>query len=530
VRVGGTWLSVPDVRQGAYLGDRVPWVKEPAALWQHLEVPTVDAHDCRQVLSELATEGVEDQATEIRVVRRLTEMAGDRGLRKKLDGMRLRTYTGWADAKAPVYAIRSRSLAQEIGQHWPVWKAPVPIDEVLPLLPALGVTLIQEDAFDREVPSAAVAANDLQADFPAIVTHLKNYLVLHNPTLHESLGATAWDELLRSDVAIGSGWAVKAKMSGRRVLRVTPPAHVFQNPLLFCAVSVDEAGTHDAGGSAIAAHLLGENANEADRAFIALAWESSFRRRDDREEVLDVDAPTAEDDADAGGDHMPNWVRGRSAAKRRAKPKSRGARRSPKEGPRTLVDLETLDMSQVSATVASDKRSGKIRYPPNKALVDPKKKKAAGAKKSSTATRAGNREYTATDREDTGYAIAEAYLREVAGLELEDIRNQDNVGADAVDRDKDIWVELKASGRDRDDVIKLERSEAKRAQEKGKRYWLVVVWNLESPRTPELLLVQDPLARLDTHIGSGIRLAGLDELADQTEGAKTWGVTGQSSR
>lgn len=515
VRVEGKWLSVPDVRQGTYLGDRVAWVKEPAALWQHLEVPIVDAHDCRRVLSELAAEGVEDQATEIRAVRRLIEMAGDRGLRKKLDGMRLRTYTGWADAKTRVYAIRSRSLAQEIGQHWPVWQAPVPIDEALPLLPALGVTLIQEDAFERDVPSAAVAANDLQADFPAIVTHLKNYLVIHNPALHESLGATAWDELLRSDVAIGSGWSVKAKTQGQKVLRVTPPAHVFRSPLLFCAVGIEEAGTHDAGGSAIAAHLLGENANEADRAFIALAWESAFRRRDDREEALDVDAPTADDDADAGGDPMPNWLRGRNAAKRRVKPKSRGARRAPKEEPRTLVDLETLDLSQVSATVASDRRSGKFRYPPNKALVDPKQKKAAGTKRSSTPTRAGNRDYTATDREDTGYAIAEAYLRELAGLELEDIRDQDNVGADAVDRGKDIWVELKASGRDRDDVIKLERSEAKRAQEKGKRYWLVVVWNLEKPRTPDLLLVQDPLARLDTYVGSGIRLAGLDELVNE---------------
>ena len=227
-----------------------------------------------------------------------------------------------------------------------------------------------------------------------------------------------------------------------------------------------------------------------------------------------MDAPSSDDAADAGEEQMPNWLRGRSVTSRRPKAKPRRTRRSQKEEPRTLVDLETFDMSHVAATVASDKRTGKFRYPSSKPLVDPKKKTASG-KKSSAAPRAGNREYTATDREDTGYAIAEAYLREVAGLELEDIRDQDNVGADAVDRDKDIWVELKASGRDRDDVIKLERSEAKRAQEKGRRYWLVVVWNLERPRTPELLLVQDPLARLDTYLGSGIRLAGLDELASE---------------
>ena len=517
VRVGGEWLSIPDVRQGAYLGERVPWVKEPAALWQHLEVPVSDAQDCRGVMSALAAERVEDQATEIRVMRRLIELAGGRGLRKQLDGMPLRTYTGWSAGKTAVYAIRSRSLAAEIGEHWPVWKAPIPIDEALPLLPVLGVNLIQEDGFERDVPSAAIAANDLQADFPAVVTNLKNYLVLHHPALHESLTGATWEGLMRADVAVGSGWAVKAKVSGRRALRVSPPAHVFREPLLFCAAGVDEAGAHDAGGSAIAAYLLGDSASEADRAFIALAWESAFRRRNDREEVLDVDAPSSDDDTDGGDDQMPNWLRGRSATRRRAKAKPRRTRRSQKEEPRTLVDLETFDMSQVAAIVASDKRTGKFRYPSSKPLVDPMKKTAPG-KKSSAASRAGNREYTATDREDTGYAIAEAYLREVAGLDLEDIRDQDNVGADAVDRDKDIWVELKASGRDRDDVIKLERSEAKRAQEKGKRYWLVVVWNLERPRTPELLLVQDPLARLDTYLGSGIRLAGLDELASESPG------------
>jgi hypothetical protein len=519
LRVGGEWLSIPDVRQGAYLGERVPWVGEPAALWQHLEVPVSDARDCRRVMTSLATDGVEDQATEVLVLRRLIELAGGRGLRKQLEGMPLNTYSGWGAGKTPVYAVRSRTLAAEMGAHWPVWKTPLSIDEVLPLLPILGVSLIRDDEFERDVPSTVVAANDLQADFPVVVTHLKNYLVLHNNALHGSIAATSWNELMQADVAVGLGWTVKAKVPGRRAIRISPRAHVFQEPLLFCAIGIDDAGAHNAGGAAIASYLLGDSASEADRSFIALAWESAFGRRNDREDVLDVDAPPGEEESDAGDDQMPNWLRGRSSTRRRAKAKPRRTHRVQKDEPRTLVDLETLDMSQVAVTVASDKRSGRLRYPSSKPLVDPKKKSASG-KKSSAASRAGNREYTATDREDTGYAIAEAYLREVVGLDLEDVRDQDNVGADAVDRKKDIWVELKVSGRDRDDVIKLERSEAKRAQEKGKRYWLVVVWNLERPRSPELLLVQDPLSRLDTYLGNGIRLAGLNELATEKPGAR----------
>jgi hypothetical protein len=270
----------------------------------------------------------------------------------------------------------------------------------------------------------------------------------------------------------------------------------------------------------MASYLLGDSAREADLSFIALAWESAFRRRNDREDVLDVDAPAGQDDAAGEGEEkMPKWLSGRNVKKRRAKARPPGVKRPQKEEPRTLVDLETLDMSRVLATIASDKRSGTFRSPSSKPLVDPKKKNSSPSGNGSPGTpRAGNRDYTDTDREDTGYAIAEAYLRDEFGFDLEDIRDQQNVGADAVDRDKDIWVELKASGRERDDVVRLERSEAKRAKEKRERYWLVVVWNLERPRTPQLLVVQDPLARLDTYLGSGIRLAGLDELAAESSG------------
>jgi hypothetical protein len=166
----------------------------------------------------------------------------------------------------------------------------------------------------------------------------------------------------------------------------------------------------------------------------------------------------------------------------------------------------------VNVTIASDDRVGKFRYLEKKKLADPKKA-SRGANAATAGTRAGDRNYTATDREDVAFAIVQAYLAETAKLDLEDLRDQDNVGADAVDRAKDIWVELKTAGRDRDDTIKLERSEAMRAKDKGDRYWLVVVWNLEKPRTPQLLIVQNPLARLDTFLGSGIKLVGLDELA-----------------
>ena len=64
--------------------------------------------------------------------------------------------------------------------------------------------------------------------------------------------------------------------------------------------------------------------------------------------------------------------------------------------------------------------------------------------------------------------------------------------------------------------MRLEPSEAERAKGKGDQYWLVLVWNLEKPRTPRVQIVQNPLARLDTFLGRGIKLVGLNELASDS--------------
>ena len=59
----------------------------------------------------------------------------------------------------------------------------------MPLPDLFGITLLTDEAFQPEVPSEAIAGTDLDADSPAIVVHLKDYLLLHHPTLHEKLTA-----------------------------------------------------------------------------------------------------------------------------------------------------------------------------------------------------------------------------------------------------------------------------------------------------------------------------------------------------
>ena len=95
------------------------------------------------------------------------------------------------------------------------------------------------------------------------------------------------------------------------------------------------------------------------------------------------------------------------------------------------------------------------------------------------------------------------------GITIDDTRNQPNVGADGVDPEQDLYFELKAHAGDPNDVVRLESSQADRAKEKQRNYWLVIASGLEEGSQPELLFIPDPLQRLDTYLGAGIRLAGI---------------------
>ena len=129
---------------------------------------------------------------------------------------------------------------------------------------------------------------------------------------------------------------------------------------------------------------------------------------------------------------------------------------------------------------------------------------------------AGARAYTDEDREDLALAIVSAALADQFGLSLDDIRDQKNVGADAVDRERDCWVELKAHGKDMPSSVRFEPSEFELADKKRGNYMLAVVWGLEAGRKPDFVLIYDPIHRLDRVITSKVQLRGIDEIVNET--------------
>jgi hypothetical protein len=512
IRWDGQWLPPKEVRCGPYIGDAVPWVGEHQPLWDTLGIAEPGVDDCRKALSHLAFSQDSDRSTEVRAYRRvLALLAADRRTIKKVRTFPLRTYRGWVEiGKTDVYAVPDTTLAAALGEHWPVWRIPLPFGEVEPLANILGVVVLGEDATRPGVPTVALAGSDLQDEFPAAVGHLQDYLVLHHLSLCEKISKDSWMRLGAARVVLGSDWSVRVTAPRRRALQLRVAAHLFRTPFLFCAIDENEAARCDAGGQAVAGYLLGSNASAQEQSVVSLAWEVAFRRRRDERDALELAPPETDEPQDMP---LPPLQRRGSSAKSRKKLNSRRGTPTPRPEPRRLVSLDELNLTNIRVTVLDSKRRSRIRATHESPLKDPKPGLANGGGSGPSDSIAVHRGYSDREREDLALNIIREILRDTHGLDLEDLRDQRNTGADAVDRQQDVWVELKAHGRDVSDTVRLEPSEAQRAREKRGKYWLVVAWNLERPRTPEYVIIPDPLYRLDAYLGRGMTLTGVRELS-----------------
>jgi hypothetical protein len=150
---------------------------------------------------------------------------------------------------------------------------------------------------------------------------------------------------------------------------------------------------------------------------------------------------------------------------------------------------------------AATKDGGKKARPLRNADKDrPKTKRPPG---SSSAPR----NYTQEEQESLGAEIC----RWVLGLdedEIVDIRNQRNVGADAVDL-LDNFYEYKVHAGPIPDVIRLEPSEIERALATS-NFFLVIIGNLQAGAgDPEVRIVTNPLDQLVLRPTTSVQYSGV---------------------
>lgn len=515
IRSGDRWLAPGEVRRGRPLSPSLGWVSSAAdRLWDFLGIQHPTAADCVEVLTAaLKEDGTAARASEISTFRRLLELQGEGKLkRSSLRKLPLRLYeSGKENARGTVYATPSAAVAEALGQRWPTWNPPLPLAELAPLLPLLDVEVIDEGNFTAEIPGHLASASfDVQDEFVAASGHLHDYLALHHPGIHERLTATRWAELRRAHVIVGSGWGIRVKAKRRRSAVLNVRAHLFREPLCLCLSHESEIDDPDTGGEAIASFVVGDAEAPEERSTVALAWSYAYRIRDRTRDEISLSLPDIEAQDAPPTKSFEEFSRKRTRPRRRRRPATKPD--APPPPPRELVDLEDLRLDEMEAVFLEDQRRTRLKVPA-KTKIDAGERTNGSRPRAAGGERSPHTAYTDRDREDTAFAIVDAVLSAERGLDLEDTRNQNGAGADAVDRRQDIWVELKAHGRDLPETLRFPSSEAARAEEKRGNYWLVVVWNLEKPRTPQFVVIPDPLYRLDTYLGRGLELTGLRDLA-----------------
>jgi hypothetical protein len=508
VRNDGNWLPPARVRRGEYLTSDLPTVHSAAQLWDLLGVREPDAQDCIDALTSLAERNDEDRSAQIRIYRRLLQLLEhERKIEKKLSAAPFFTGSGWVTGIG-VYAVANSALADALSARVPVWRPPLALEELEPLLPKLPVQPVDETLAEAEISSEAlVAGAAVRRDMPNAAEHLKNTLLVFNPTLFERVPRDAWQALAEARVALGAGWKLKLRLPGqRRAITATPPAYFFVDAGIFCALDEEEAGEMRSGGQAIASLFADAELNEADRAFIAMAWESAFRHREDEQERLDETTSGPQPDGE-DEDALPLPQRRKRLGRRRKRETAGRQQTGPAPVPpeeRELLDPSSVDLPTLQVTVLEPKQGGRLLSQRRRPLKDPDRKDDR-ERRGGEGRRAG-RPQNAKERERVGFELTEDYLHAAYGMKLTNYCDRQDIGADGVDHDQDVWVELKAHAGDAPDSVKLTASEAERAHEKRDRYWLVVASGLEKGHTPALVIVQNPLRRLNAYLGSGIRL------------------------
>lgn len=519
IRVSGTWLSPVEVRRGPPMHESVPCTSVALALLEAIGVPEPSAAECVEALEALARDMTIERTGEFRAFERLLSIAGDkpRSLRA-LKKAPLRLHSGWQRTRGAeqVFAVADPTLARQLGERWPVWDPPMPLVRLAHLVNGLGVAILDPANFEPDIPDDLLERElDRAADYQAAVDRFRRYLQIHHSELYERVGAATWRSLSDAALVVSAEWKLRVRAPGKRPERVPVRAHLFLDPNALCVVDEDQLGRRDGAGQAIAARVGGPEATEADLSTLALVWVEAYRDESAPEFDLDpLEKPEAAPD-------LADFERFRASTRKRGSrrlKRTRTMQRPPKEEPRGLHVADELDLSQIRGLLLEgDRRGTTIRLSSKDKLI-PSTKKSSRPMTQRT-VRAGNRDYTEEEKEDLALDLVATVLAMQKGLRLEDIRDQPNAGADAVDRQRDIWVELKAHGRDMPDVIRLEPSEFDLAEIKKGKYLLAIVWGLEASRRPDYVLISDPLRRLDRRISGRIHLSGIADLRRKSAGS-----------
>lgn len=525
ILANGHWYAPNQVFRGPpILGRRRPFVPQSPRfepLWQTLAVPHPEARDCLDVLRELAEKPLRDDEVGV-VIETMAVVAGELDemspqLRRRLKTLPLWIGDEWRTSR-PVYAIDDEAVATALADQVPVWQPGFALDAMQPLLAALAVTYIPPEQF-QPIASAGYGAaegDELRPRFALAVEHLRTELARRDQDLSKTL-TPSWEELAAAGLVVDRDLEVAASVAARRRLVAPTRAHIVRQPLTLFARSVDDIGSADAGGRAIASLFSG------DRQKVAWAWATMWQRAASGDAagriVLSTDSKKdAEEDDRLGKLQTQAETRRRKGAPTTGH--GRDGARAGKTGAavqiRNLKDLATVEPTEGTLVNKGAPRGG-IVVPPPRTGGGSNAGRGGGTTDAGGGQdgRSNNGHATSvlppmTEREQLAYDAVRHALA-LGEEQVADLRQRRGVGADAVDELRQCFEIKMSSGSEIPREISLTPSEVERARTDPDFFLAVVAGLEEGAGELRVRFIFDPLARLPLRLKNDLTLGGVRE-------------------
>ena len=501
-----------------------PPVADTGPLWTALRLRDPSFEDCIDVIRVIArkhrTPGPDDEAILLQTLRVLAshvETSLTAQARAKLRRLPLWTSKDWVRDR-PVYATDDPVLITSLRNQLPLWEPGGELQQFRSLLHPLRVEEIDADAAQVIEPDQAIQDEELSDLFRLALQLLQEDLSRNDPQLAKNT-RMSWDLMGEFGVYVHSSLAVgvNARLEGETTLyKCEVAAKVDTDRRRVFVQRPEHLPRVDTGGRAIATLF------EGDPRRLAQAWRAAWDRAESGRQARLVEL--AEEQAkreqqkteselaefqervvaiQQHQDYSRDSVNRGTAPSRTATIGGENRETPPiSESTRVLVNPESLDVVDPRGRLESPEQRTPRNTGGDKNLAEPKPNGGGPRGKSSI------RLYTDVEKEDVGMELLRKLLRSDVE-EIADIRAQHGVGADAVDKFKGVFYELKVSAGAEPDYVTMTAAEVKRARTTT-GFFLVVISGVEGvDAQPRIRVIVDPLSQLQPTAGGSITLAGV---------------------
>ena len=507
-----------------------PAIAETERLWEALRLRQPSLEDCLAVIRAIArTRRPLDSGDEAVMLETLRALASHcegnitTQVRDKLRALPLWTSQGWM-RKRPVYATDDPVLAASLKDRLPLWE---PGGELQQFRQMLGLLRVEEVGAGAEViePELAIEDDDLSDLFRLALQQLQDDLSRNDPELAKT-ARMSWDLLGRFSVHVHPTLSLVVTTGGKGAevqYECEVAAKVDQDRGVLFVGDRTEMSRVDSGGRAVAALFDGDTRR------VAQAWRAACDQAESGR-LVRAAIELAEQRKQRQQERTEQEIRERTMALGR----ETAARHY------NNVTSRGRNGTTPSPSVDDASREGDANAASRRVLVDPdsltlvsrqgkleEKGPAPGRKTAGNAVPAAPRPgvggptsrssitlYTPLDRETVGLEL----LRMVLGSdhdEIEDLRAQRGVGADAID-ELQRFYELKVHAGGEPDQVTLTNAEVKRALT-TKDFFLVVVSSVEGvDANPKVRIIVDPLRHLQPAESGAITLTGIRGATSRT--------------